>query len=87
MEDIKGYIELVIAATYSAHTIIAFREAAGDHEPHEAEQDEAREAACPPDHAAMARHQRPHLSPEVVCLLTVTLSYYMLGSLSVFGGH
>ncbi|HUD27488.1 MAG TPA: hypothetical protein VMQ93_01360, partial [Novosphingobium sp.] len=26
MDDVKGYIELIIAATYSAHTIIAFRE-------------------------------------------------------------
>lgn len=72
MEDIKGYIELVIAATYSAHTFIAYREAVEEQDP---------------DKGPARRRHLPRFSAETFCLLAVALSYYMMASITVFAGH
>jgi hypothetical protein len=87
MEDVKGYIELIIAATYSAHTIIAFRETGDRNASHGEHQTPHAPADEPIRDPNPVRHNRFHFSPEVLCLLAVTLSYYTMAGVSVLAGH
>lgn len=87
MEEIKGYVELIIAATYSAHTVIAFCETGES----ERRNGDGQQFVRQPDQAlansGRTKHHRLRPSPETLCLLAVALSYYTLGGISVFAGH
>lgn len=87
MDDVKGYIELIIAATYSAHTIIAFRETGNRNDSNGEHQTPPTPADEPVRDAGPIRHHHFHFSPEVLCLLAVTLSYYTMAGVSVLVGH
>lgn len=71
MEDIKGFIELIIAGTYSAHTLIAYRNARGG----------------TTENGGATKPRHSYFSAEARCLLAIALSYYLMASFSLAAAY